>query len=156
MIAASETDSGRLRDRQRSRFRGGVSVVAICLAVTGCGPSRDPNLPPTAPVSGQVIYDGKPLDRGNGTITFHPEGSGNPAVGMIGESGEFSLSTYAADDGAVVGQHSVTIDIPPPLDGSDPADHFSVPGPYTDAETTPLKVTVPEEGIQGLELVVES
>lgn len=154
MTVARETESSPSRHRDRSRFRVVASVAALCLAVAGCGPSRDPNLPPTAPVSGQVMYDGKPL--AEGTVTFHPQGAGNPAVGLLDENGEFSLSTYTVDDGAVVGEHSVTIDIPPPLDGSDPADHFSVPDRYTDPETTPLKVTVPEERVQDLELVIEA
>ena len=128
-------------------------VVAAVLAVTGCGPSRDPNLPPTANVSGKVIYQGEPVTVG--TVTFHPEGEGNPAVGLLGEDGSFTLSTYAPDDGAVVGTHSVTIDIPPPLDGTPPEDAFSVPDEYTSPETTPLKVEVTEEGEEGLEFALE-
>lgn len=130
-----------------------LGFVTSGFATSGCGPSRDPNLPPTAYVSGQVTYNGKPVDQG--TVTFHPIGVGNPGVGLLDENGKFELSTYTPGDGAVVGQHSVTIDIPPPLDGTSGEGAFSVPDPYTDPATTPLKVAVSEDGESGVQLVLE-
>jgi hypothetical protein len=154
MTAAGDANEmGESIGRPATAAIGWVLSTLAALALFGCGPSRDPNLPPTANVSGKVIYQGEPVTVG--TVTFHPEGDGNPAVGLLGEDGTFSLSTYAPGDGAVVGKHSVTIDIPPPLDGTSPEDAFSVPDPYTSPETTPLKVEVSEEGEEGLEFVLE-
>ncbi|WP_164103681.1 hypothetical protein [Candidatus Laterigemmans baculatus] len=130
-----------------------LGLASSSLFTSGCGPSRDPNLPPTAYVSGQVTYNGQPVNQG--TVTFHPDGVGNPGVGLLDEQGQFELSTYAPGDGAVVGSHSVTIDIPPPLDGTSPEDAYSVPKPYTDPETTPLKVSVSEDGETEVQLVLE-
>ncbi|WP_166831724.1 hypothetical protein [Thalassoroseus pseudoceratinae] len=120
---------------------------------TGCGSSRDPNLPLTAPAGGQVTYNGSPVDQG--TVTFHPVGKGNPGVGLIDEDGHFEISTYEPGDGAVVGKHAVTIDIPPTLGGMPAGKVQSVPKKYTSPDTTPLTVEITEDGDQSLELVVK-
>jgi hypothetical protein len=66
-----------------------------------------------APVRGTVTIDGKPLT--SGRVMFVPKGrdgglnSGKPAFGRIQQDGTFVLYTYGDDDGAIVGEHSVTI-----------------------------------------------
>src|SRR5262245_61631407 len=73
------------------------------------------NKPPynTAPVTGVVRINGQPL--GSGNIMFAPDvrgdgvNSGKPAFGTLDSAGHFALSTYADADGAVVGEHTVTI-----------------------------------------------
>jgi len=125
----------------------------VCLLAVGCGPKRDPNLPPTAPASGQVMYNGKPID--HGAVTLHPVGEGNPAVGALDENGKFTLSTYSRGDGAVLGPHKVTIDIPPPLDGIAAGEVLRVPRAYTDPATSPLSVEITADGRNDLQLVVE-
>ncbi|PQO39409.1 hypothetical protein C5Y96_02740 [Blastopirellula marina] len=60
----------------------------------------------TAPVSGVVTYNGKPLPYGR--VSFRPE-AGSPATGAIQSDGSFSLSTYGNGDGAIVGTHQVSI-----------------------------------------------
>lgn len=142
---------------RRRRIRGlakrmNALVLVFAMAI-GCGPGRDGSLPPTAPVTGTVMLQGEPV-RG-GTVTFHPKGAGNPGVGWLDEEGHFSVATYYDDDGAVVGEHSVTVDMPPPLDGVDPNDVFDVPEAYTNPEATPLIVNVPDEGIDDIKLVLE-
>jgi hypothetical protein len=59
-----------------------------------------------APVTGKVLYNGKPLEFGS--VTFQPP-SGQAARGKIQSDGSFSLSTYRPGDGAVVGSHKVRI-----------------------------------------------
>src|SRR6056297_604207 len=81
----------------------GVTALALS-AVNGCGSNSD--LPQTATASGKVMYQGKPLNIG--TVTFHPEGTGNPGVGLLQQDGTFTISTYTPGDGAVLGKHSVT------------------------------------------------
>jgi len=135
------------------RFRQAVALVAMGLVASGCGPSRDPNLPPTAAAGGNVTYNGKPID--HGAITLHPLGEGNPAVGAIDEKGNFELSTYALGDGAVLGQHKVTVDIPPPLDGMHAGEVLKVPKAYTTPEASPITVEITADGENRLQLVVE-
>lgn len=128
-------------------------LVAACLVSAGCGSSRDPNLPTTASASGKVTYKGQPVN--TGTITLHPLGKGNPAVGLLDANGNFELSTYGARDGAVIGQHKVTIEIPPAPDGMPGSATLSIPRAYTNRETTPLTVEVAEGGPNVLEIVLE-
>ncbi|MEQ9408952.1 MAG: hypothetical protein RIK87_14540 [Fuerstiella sp.] len=119
-------------------------LLAVSLILTGCGDNED--LPETAPVSGKVTLNGQPLT--NGTVTFHPEGPGNPGYGEIKEDGAFDLTTYELRDGAVLGLHKVTVEVfdadpegPPPLPGSE--DELStVPKKYSSPETSPLRFEV--------------
>src|SRR5262245_58520873 len=60
----------------------------------------------TAPVTGKVLVDGKPLTRGN--VLFVPN-QGRAASADIRTDGTFALSTYAESDGATVGIHKVAI-----------------------------------------------
>lgn len=60
----------------------------------------------TAPVTGVVTYNGKPLPYGS--VSFRPQ-AGSPATGEIQSDGTFSLSTYRNGDGAIVGTHQVSV-----------------------------------------------
>lgn len=73
----------------------------------------------TAAVSGTVTSNGTPV--AIGTIVFNPIATGSntmvgkSATGYI-ENGQFILSTYGNGDGAVIGEHSVTVtgkEVPP-------------------------------------------
>jgi hypothetical protein len=60
-----------------------------------------------------VTIDGRPF--ATGKVMFSPMAKsgevnvGKPGFGRLDADGRFVLSTYADDDGAVVGEHSVTI-----------------------------------------------
>ncbi|WP_196782267.1 hypothetical protein [Bremerella volcania] len=60
----------------------------------------------TAPVTGVVTYNGKPLPYGR--VSFRPQ-AGSPATGEIQSDGSFSLSTYGNGDGAIVGKHQIAV-----------------------------------------------
>lgn len=95
-------------------FRAGW-VVSGCLAVTltsGCGYSG--NGYELAPVTGVIVYNGKPLERGS--LMFTPVDDGPSAQGIIEEGGRFSMTTVG-DTGAVIGKHEISIVIPGALDG---------------------------------------
>ena len=90
-----------------------VSFVAlgVTFAAVGCGGS-DPDRPKLGKVTGTVTYKGKPLTRGS--VIFTPisgkvEGGGQIATGQIQSDGSYSLTTFDTDDGAVLGQHAVTV-----------------------------------------------
>ncbi|HEX4412922.1 MAG TPA: hypothetical protein VH107_04785 [Lacipirellulaceae bacterium] len=89
----------RTRTDFTARFLG-VVLMAFSL-VTGC--HRGPAM---VPVSGKVLYNGKPLEFG--TVTFQPP-HGQPARGDIQPDGTFTLSTYRLNDGAVLGKHKVRV-----------------------------------------------
>jgi hypothetical protein len=78
-----------------------LGVVGTAI-LPGCGSNRMP----TAPVRGEVWYKGKPLS--SGAVLFQPD-KGPVAQGLIQSDGTFRLSTYSANDGAVLGPHHVQI-----------------------------------------------
>lgn len=89
----------------RSRF---APLLVAALAFGGCSGSVD--RPATYPVEGQVAYNNKPLD--GATVSFWAEGSARAATGTTDKDGKFTLSTFEINDGAIPGEHKVTISKP--------------------------------------------
>lgn len=87
-------------------------LIVLTAAIAGC--SKAPY--ELAPAHGVVTLDGKPLPVG--TVMFSPiaqsdkNSAGAPAFGSIQSDGTFVLTTYRDGDGAVVGEHWVTINGP--------------------------------------------
>jgi len=141
-----------------------VMMLSLFLGgAIGCG--SDETLPETAAVTGTITYNGSPI-RG-GTITFHPQGTGNPAYGLVTPDGTYSLTTYHTDDGAVLGEHVVTVEVMPGQWAAEadaenaglPGTENSSSGPrippaYSSAETTPLRYTV-KSGTNTADFVLE-
>ena len=105
----------------------GLAAITIA-AVTGCGDGRFP----TAPVSGSVTLDGKPLT--NGTVIFTPK-QGWPAQGTLDSEGRFTLTTYNAGDGAILGPNQVVVIA---VTEEDPNEHFERP------PSRPVQSLIPE------------
>jgi hypothetical protein len=85
-----------------------ITVAGILFLSSGC--TKSPY--ELAPVHGAVTVDGKPLTKGK--VMFAPvakDGAnpGKPAFGWLGPDGRFELTTYHDGDGAIVGDHWVTI-----------------------------------------------
>jgi hypothetical protein len=134
--------------------------MLVC-ALTGCGRS---DRPATYPVHGSVKYQGKPVP--GASITFMAYGAPRAAVGKTDEAGNFQLTTFEPNDGAVPGMHEVTVKKyttePPPMPTpqqaeADPASadrytaamvrwtesaRFAVPKKYTDRNTSDLRCEV--------------
>jgi hypothetical protein len=120
-----------------------TAIVLFALAVSaGC--SKSPH--DVAPVRGTVTIDGKPLAVGR--VMFAPASKGDglnagkPALGPIQSDGSYVLGTYGEDDGAVVGEHTITI--LGPRKKSPLATPVSVlpSGPKFDRLTVPRRFTV--------------
>jgi hypothetical protein len=103
--------------------------------VTGCG---RPGTAPTVEARGKLLYDGKPATAAR--VIFTPE-SGRPAVGTTDQEGNFVLSTFESNDGAVVGAHTVTVSDLERNWNQDPS-LSRFPAPYERPDTTPLKVEI--------------
>jgi hypothetical protein len=103
----------------------GVAAVLI----SGCFRRSGPE---TAEVHGRVTLNGQPVTPGR--VLFFPmgtvgEGAGKPAQGLLNEDGEFELRTYEDGDGAVVGEHRITVlSNPDPMSGGD-AKSLGTPDP---------------------------
>jgi hypothetical protein len=74
------------------------------LPLTGCWGSGRPEV---APVRGQVTYRGKAV--AGATVTFLCEDAPRPASGSTDEAGNYQLTTFEPNDGAMIGTHVVTV-----------------------------------------------
>ncbi len=80
-----------------------LGLTFTLAATPGCRPA---GTAPTAPVHGVVRYKGQPATEVR--VIFTPA-SGRPAIGQTDDQGNFVLTTFKRDDGAVPGQHKATI-----------------------------------------------
>lgn len=83
-----------------------INFTLVCLAIvtpwiSGCG--RGPKL---YKVSGKVLIDGQPLERG--FVQVMPTDA-RAASGEIGPGGKYTLTTFIDGDGCVLGMHTVTV-----------------------------------------------
>ncbi len=82
---------------------GRIILLTACAAlVAGCGDER----PDTLPAGGMVTYNGQPVAEAR--VMFMVEG-GRPASGMTNSEGRFELMTFEPGDGALPGEHKVTV-----------------------------------------------
>jgi hypothetical protein len=87
----------------------GILAITALLASSGCGGGEFK----TAKVTGKVTVGGKPVTSGD--VMFMPLGkneegrSGKAARAQIQQDGSYSMTTYDAFDGAVIGKHQVTL-----------------------------------------------
>ena len=92
-----------------------ILLALLCLIVgtglTGCYSSQDKweaMRPPVYEVHGTVRLDGTPLPQA--VVVFQPEEGKYSATGLTDESGEFQLTTFKDQDGAVEGTFQVSVD----------------------------------------------
>jgi hypothetical protein len=134
-----------------------VFSTILVIALAGCGPKTKTGQHPTFPVTGKVLLNGTPLE--GATVTFHPTGKSVGASGTTNATGEFRLTTYEQNDGAVVGSFKVTVkkteeagkakEIAPGVldpNGAVTAAKSLVPAKYTTPEQTDLTANVTEAG----------
>lgn len=83
------------------------AFLLICIACSGKSKA--------VKVSGRVTLDGQPLP--GATIMFHPaDGKGSIASGRTDANGNFRLTTFNVDDGALPGDYKITIEVQKTLD----------------------------------------
>lgn len=82
-----------------------VSAGLLLLAGAGCNSS---NFPDPVPVSGKVTYKGKPVEGAQVTFLSRTE-TARSASGRTDAEGNYALSTFNTDDGAIPGEYTVTI-----------------------------------------------
>jgi hypothetical protein len=86
--------------------RFSLCAVSLALLVAGCS-SAPGDRPELVPVSGTVVYNGKPIE--GAEVAFWAEGAPRPAKGLTDAEGKFSLSMFDFNDGAVPGANKVTV-----------------------------------------------
>jgi hypothetical protein len=130
-------------NRSRRAWRPWLAAAAVCCAVpAGCSDSPYE----LAQVTGAVSIDGRPFTHGK--VMFAPIAkgesrlAGKAAFGQLGPDGTYRLSTYKEGDGAVAGDHWVTvIHIAPKGEGATAAEPEGGWPPFTRV-AVPQKVTV--------------
>ncbi len=139
----------------------GILVTSL-IVVAGCSGGKK-DKPKTVPVSGTVMYKGKPIE--GVQVTFMAEGASRAATGITDSEGKFQLSTFGANDGAVVGVHTITV-VKPTSGGAEVSEDdleaqakmyqemqkksknekSPIPEKYSNPQTSNLKETVTEDG----------
>ena len=85
-------------------IRMGIAAATAVVLLAGCSDGR----PTRVPVSGTVTFQGEPLASAN--VTFlSTQADGHSASGRTDDSGQFKLTTFSPDDGAIPGDYVVTI-----------------------------------------------
>jgi hypothetical protein len=90
-----------------------IRALTLCLACVACLAACNQSGYELAPVRGTVTINGKMIK--SGKVMFSPVAQGDnlnpgkPAFGMLRIDGSYVLTTYADNDGAVVGKHWVTV-----------------------------------------------
>jgi hypothetical protein len=91
----------------RTSFVAYVAALSIAFAGCGGGGSAPKNREPVFQVKGKVTYKGQPV--AGADIAFKSKSVERTAFGRTDEDGEFQLSTFGTNDGAVAGNHDVII-----------------------------------------------
>jgi hypothetical protein len=81
-----------------------VVGLLIVVALSGCSGGDKPKL---APVTGLVTLDGQPVE--GAAVMFVPTAGGRPAQGLTDAQGHFELMTFKTGDGALLGEHRVSV-----------------------------------------------
>jgi hypothetical protein len=126
-----------------------VILASLTLALGGCGGSGAK----LSKVTGKVTLGGQPL--ADALVTFSPSG-GSPSAARTGPDGTYTLIYSKGINGAVVGEHTVTISTFQPAmeDPPTPAVPEKVPFKYREEEN-PQKVTV-KSGSNNLDFSLEA
>jgi len=139
----------------RRRFL--IVCTVITLIPLGC--SGGAGKIKLAPVKGKVTMGDKPVE--GAVVTFNMDGAPRAAVGETDAEGNYRLTMFDKDDGAVIGQNVVLItNAEAPVTPTSPEDYGKamgiggaappkttksfVPAKYADAKKALLKVNVKE------------
>ena len=126
---------------------GAVAAAVLFLMALAGGCSGEPPRPAVYPVTGQVVFDGRPA--AGAIVSFHPKGAPGqfptPSAKADGR-GNFSLTTYQAEDGAPQGDYIVTVELRPVVtkNGEIEFGPNQLPPKYSSPKTTTVVASVTE------------
>lgn len=135
-------------------------LAVMALAVCGCGRQKDRWLaarPATTPASGEVTFEGKPLD--GAIVVFQPTAPGGIGASAVTDAqGKFELKTFPPEAGAVPGAYSVTVlKTAMPSGGGGNNDESQpvlvvsvIPSKYSIPTESGLNAHIPEDGTEDL------
>lgn len=85
-------------------------ILGLISSICGCSEKSDrwvEGREPVHPVSGRVTLKGEPVD--GAIVIFHSTSKQVSAQGLTDADGRYRLTTYEDGDGAVAGEHIVTV-----------------------------------------------
>lgn len=126
------------------RYLCAMILTGIAFGCGGETVKRDP----VYKVRGVVTYKGKPVSGAD--VTFTCEEKGRSAFGRTNDSGEYELTTFGSNDGAVAGKHAVAISkIPVPANtptiAPTESDDYAPPGIGKSTDPVKPKSDIPEK-----------
>ncbi len=139
-----------------------LSLLILLLAGCSAGSSGRPAV---VPVSGRVVFNGQPLAGAH--VTFTNVAANRSAYAKTDADGNFTLTTFAPNDGAVPGKQQISVS---KLEAARPADptvdrttsitpaaptsrRWLIPRHYGDVTTSELTADIPDTGVK--DLIVE-
>jgi hypothetical protein len=156
--------TSRTRSMRRLLLR--PSTVAMCTAflmfVVSSGCSRQyedkwsKRRPPSFPTTGIVTWNGEPA--AGALVTLQSLSHNVAASGRTNEKGEFALTTWRQGDGAVAGDHKVTVTTSVIAGYGTDGSIFEVnamPPKYEKPDTSGLTATISDKGKNVLSFAVE-
>jgi hypothetical protein len=124
-------------------------TASVSLTVAACSGGNEGPAP--VPASGTVTLNGEPLASGN--IQFYPT-KGRPSGGSI-KDGKFTLATPEGNDGAIPGNHNVSVTAYKDVKvagQSEPQQVLSIPEKYANAASSGITVEIPAGGNKDIKI----
>lgn len=130
--------------------------VLLLLLMAGC--SSTPGRPACYPVKGTVQFQQQPLEEAQ--VTLHPvSGTITPLpTGITNRDGTFSITTWAANDGAPAGDYKVTVVWKQLVQQGEEKIRNGknlLPAIYADPLRTPLKCSITTDANPPLQLTIK-
>lgn len=123
---------------------GALMLWALLMMAAGCSDGR----PVLVKVAGKVLFQNHPLTAGS--VSMIPAGDndfqGDAPSSQLQLDGQFEMKTFPWGAGVTPGNYTVTL-------SAELANRIRRPD-YALAEKSPLKVTVPSDGISNMEIVI--
>ena len=124
-----------------------LATLAVVNLTAGCGgDDASTKRPKLAKVKGKVLYNGNPVE--GATVAFTAEGAPRAATGTTDKEGRFELTTFNTGDGAVIGDHVVTVSkvvgMGPVKTGQSPTEMYAAYEKKKEAGEDPMKGALPE------------
>lgn len=138
--------------RVRSLMRAATPFAlmgALAVAFPGCSRDVEPRVA-IAQVSGKVLFNGQPPT--GAQVLLHPQGHALPAgvaaAATVQDDGSFQPRIYGDEPGVPPGNYVVTLQWFKIVEGEGGAGRGPnvLPREYARSETSPLKVTVKDDG----------
>ena len=134
----------------------------LCLVIlSGCSSQVNGDLPEVFPVTGIVKMNGQPVVGAAVVFNGTSKGKSRTGAGGTNSQGEFKIVTFQQGEGAVPGDHIVTVSKidaptePDPKSGELPPAKNLLPEKYNDLGMTPLRATVNAKGKNHVEFILE-